>query len=70
MDSSRGGPGHPLSTEDIETKFMLNATRVLLSHEAADVARRIRDLPAAQRVTSMSVEHPANGRRKRYHGTL
>ncbi|WFE33894.1 MmgE/PrpD family protein [Micromonospora sp. WMMD975] len=58
VHSSRGGPDHPLSTEDIEAKFMLNATRVLPSPEAADVARRIRDLPATPRVTSMLAAGP------------
>ena len=53
VHSSRGGPEHPLSTEDLETKFILNATRALPPHEAADTASRVRGLPNTQRVTSV-----------------
>ena len=47
VHSSRGGPGTPLSLDELETKYRLNASRVL-SAEAVDVlAARVRALPLA-----------------------
>jgi 2-methylcitrate dehydratase PrpD len=42
--SSRGGPEHPLSLDELETKFRLNATQVLTPEAAGDVAAKIRAL--------------------------
>ncbi|OPC79650.1 2-methylcitrate dehydratase [Embleya scabrispora] len=44
VHSSRGGPGRPLSLEELETKYRLNATRVLSGADADALAARIRGL--------------------------
>jgi 2-methylcitrate dehydratase PrpD len=48
--SSRGGPENPLSAEDLDRKFTLNAGRVLAPDEIARLSARIRALPNAPRV--------------------
>lgn len=45
--ASRGGPGHPLSLNELQTKFELNAQRSLLPEQARALAGRIRALPKA-----------------------
>jgi 2-methylcitrate dehydratase PrpD len=53
VHSSRGGPEHPLSADDLHTKFTLNATRVLSGSAAAAVAARVRALPTTERAASL-----------------
>jgi len=53
VHSSRGGPEHPLSSEDLQTKFLLNATRVVTEQAAAAIATRVRSTPLVERVTSL-----------------
>jgi len=48
--SSRGGPEHPLSTDELQTKFTLNATQRISADQAADLASAIRTLPSAASV--------------------
>jgi 2-methylcitrate dehydratase PrpD len=43
--SSRGGPGHPLTLDELQTKFELNAQRSVSVEQARVVAERIRALP-------------------------
>ncbi|UGY91921.1 MmgE/PrpD family protein [Streptomyces gobiensis] len=43
--SSRGGPGSPLTLNELETKYRLNAARVLPEEAATALASRIRALP-------------------------
>jgi 2-methylcitrate dehydratase PrpD len=40
VDANRGGPGNPLSADELATKFRLNAARVL----PAEVSTRITEL--------------------------
>lgn len=51
--SSRGGPAHPLSTAEIETKFALNARRALCDGQADRVADSIGGLADAPVVTRL-----------------
>ncbi|GAA3203369.1 MmgE/PrpD family protein [Actinocorallia longicatena] len=41
VDSSRGGPGHPLSPADLRTKFLLNAARALPEERARALAEAV-----------------------------
>jgi hypothetical protein len=41
--ANRGGPGNPLSTPELCTKFTSNATRTLSSSSAAQLGRLILD---------------------------
>jgi 2-methylcitrate dehydratase PrpD len=50
VHSSRGGPEHPLSADDLQTKFRHNAEQVLTAAEAAALAGRLRSLPDVERV--------------------
>ncbi len=50
VHSSRGGPEHPLSAEELRTKFRLNAEQVLTPAEAAALDARLRSLPDVERV--------------------
>lgn len=51
--SSRGGPGHPLTLDELRTKFELNAQRSLPAEQAVLVADRIRALSSAAVVTRL-----------------
>lgn len=53
VDVNRGGPGNPLSTDELATKVRLNASRVLDDDVAADVADAGLDLPSAPDVTRL-----------------
>lgn len=44
VHSSRGGPEHPLSLDELETKYTLNACRVLAPEAAAALAKEVRGL--------------------------
>ncbi|WP_326696868.1 MmgE/PrpD family protein [Streptomyces sp. NBC_01754] len=52
--SSRGGPEFPLTAGELALKFELNAGRVLTPAEATAVRDRIRALPGAPRVESLT----------------
>jgi 2-methylcitrate dehydratase PrpD len=52
--SSRGGPEHPLSADEITAKFHLNARRVLTEERARDVAASVRALPVAPTITGLT----------------
>jgi len=53
VDTNRGGPQRPLSTEELATKVRLNASRVLDADAAAAVARAGLALPGAPDVTGL-----------------
>ena len=53
MDANRGGPGRPLSTEELATKVRLNASRVLDAEQAAAVASAGVALPGAPDVSGL-----------------
>ncbi|WP_084000229.1 MmgE/PrpD family protein [Actinomadura kijaniata] len=44
VDSSRGGPGHPLTRAELLTKFRLNAARALPGGRAAELVRAVEGL--------------------------
>ncbi|MCF2531514.1 MmgE/PrpD family protein [Yinghuangia soli] len=62
VDSSRGGPGSPLSLDELETKYRLNAERVLDPAAAADLAARIRALPDLPEVSGVLPHLPETAR--------
>lgn len=69
VDSSRGGPGHPLSADELETKFRMNAARALTPEETDTVAAAVRALPESGRITAglwsvLSAERSAGPRRE------
>lgn len=45
VDANRGGPGRPLSADELKTKFMSNATRALPEPQASELAGAIVDDP-------------------------
>jgi 2-methylcitrate dehydratase PrpD len=47
VEKNRGGPGNPLSADELATKFRLNAARVLAEDEAKEVSAAAFDLPNA-----------------------
>ncbi|AZK97688.1 MULTISPECIES: MmgE/PrpD family protein [Streptomyces] len=47
VDSSRGGPGHPLSRAELLTKFRLNAERGTTPERARQLAHAVGSLPTA-----------------------
>jgi len=47
VDENRGGPGRPLSTEELATKLRLNASRVFDAEQAAALAQAGLGLPDA-----------------------
>jgi 2-methylcitrate dehydratase PrpD len=53
VHSSRGGPGHPLTADELRTKFELNVRRVLSAERATQIAARIRGLPSLDRVVDL-----------------
>jgi len=46
VDVNRGGPGNPLTAEELAAKFAMNAQRVLDDEARAQVAKEVLDLPA------------------------
>jgi 2-methylcitrate dehydratase PrpD len=46
VDVNRGGPGNPLTAEELAAKFAMNAQRVLDDEGRAQVAKEVLDLPA------------------------
>jgi hypothetical protein len=50
---NRGGPGDPLTDDELATKFRDNATTVLDEVAAKDLEVRIRDLGSASDVGSV-----------------
>jgi len=53
VDANRGGPGRPLSTEELATKVRLNASRVLDAEQAAAVGNAGVALPGAPDVSGL-----------------
>jgi hypothetical protein len=53
VDANRGGPEHPLSTDELATKVRLNASRVLDTEQAAAVANAGVALPSAPDVSGL-----------------
>jgi 2-methylcitrate dehydratase PrpD len=53
VHSSLGGPEHPLTTEQLELKFQLNAARVLEPEHVARLTDRLVKLPSAERIDSL-----------------
>ena len=51
---NRGGPGNPLSSEELAAKFRLNATRLLTSEQADRVTELTYGLPAAPDLTALA----------------
>ncbi|WP_232836042.1 MmgE/PrpD family protein [Actinocorallia populi] len=50
VDSSRGGPGHPLPAADLRTKFLLNAARAIPQDRAEALAQAVAALADTPRV--------------------
>lgn len=46
VDVNRGGPGNPLTAEELAAKFAMNAQRVLDDEARTQVAKEVLDLPA------------------------
>ena len=63
VDTNRGGPERPLSTDELATKVRLNASRVLDADAAAAVARAGLALPGAP--GRLRPHGPGAGRRRR-----
>ncbi|MGI5270061.1 MmgE/PrpD family protein [Nonomuraea sp. CA-218870] len=53
VHSSRGGPEHPLSIDELERKYALNAARVLAPEAVAALAKEVRGLAARDDVTGL-----------------
>ncbi|MGW0808666.1 MmgE/PrpD family protein [Nonomuraea sp. NPDC002799] len=53
VDSSRGGPEHPLSAADLETKFRNNATRALPETQVRELAETVAELGTTRTVTDV-----------------
>lgn len=53
VHSSRGGPEHPLTPDELQVKFVLNVGRLQSAERAAPLSARIRDLPNVERVTAL-----------------
>jgi len=51
---NRGGPGNPLSSEELATKFRLNATRLLTEEQADRVTELTYGLPSAPDLTALA----------------
>jgi hypothetical protein len=63
QDPHRGGPGNPLSDEELATKFHLNATRTLPEARATELATRTLTLPEATSLTPLTtLLPPGDGR--------
>jgi 2-methylcitrate dehydratase PrpD len=53
VEVNRGGPGNPLSADELATKFRLNAARVLTEETAQDVSALAFDLPVSPGVRAL-----------------
>ncbi|TMR32096.1 MmgE/PrpD family protein [Nonomuraea zeae] len=53
VDSSRGGPEHPLSADELETKFRSNAGQALPQGQVGELAEAARKLGTARTVTDL-----------------
>lgn len=53
VDSSRGGPEHPLSREELEVKFRLNAQRALPDERVDELVSAVRELAEAATVARL-----------------
>ncbi len=53
VHSSRGGPEHPLTIDELQTKYELNAARVLPASAAAALADEVRGLPGRAKVAGL-----------------
>ena len=63
VEVNRGGPGNPLSDEELATKFHLNATRTLPEARATELATRTLTLPEATSLTPLTtLLPPGDGR--------
>jgi len=56
VDANRGGPQHPLSSEELAEKFRLNAARSLPEDTARRVAANVLDLPSATDVSALMAD--------------
>jgi len=54
VEVNRGGPGNPLSDEELARKFHDNAVRSLPEERAAEIAARTLALPDAQSVEDLT----------------
>src|ERR1700681_4743154 len=54
IEANRGGPGNPLSDEELARKFHDNAVRSLPEERAAELAARTLALPDAQSVEDLT----------------
>ncbi|MDX6744086.1 MmgE/PrpD family protein [Actinocorallia sp. A-T 12471] len=54
VDVNRGGPGDPLTADELALKFRLNATRLLTDVEADEVTARTYGLPDAPDLTAFT----------------
>jgi 2-methylcitrate dehydratase PrpD len=54
VNVNRGGPGNPLSSEELATKFRLNATRLLTPEQADRVTELTYGLPSAPDLSSLA----------------
>jgi 2-methylcitrate dehydratase PrpD len=53
IDVNRGGPGNPLTADELAAKFGMNAQRVLDDEARAQVAKEVLDLPDRADVTAV-----------------
>jgi 2-methylcitrate dehydratase PrpD len=58
VEVNRGGPGNPLSDEELATTFHLNATRTLPEARATELATRTLTLPEATSLTPLTTLLP------------
>ena len=53
VDVNRGGPGNPLTADELAAKFGMNAQRVLDDEARAQVAKEVLDLPDREDVAAV-----------------
>jgi 2-methylcitrate dehydratase PrpD len=63
VEVNRGGPGNPLSDEELARKFHDNAVRSLPEERAAELAARTLALPDAQSVEDLTALLTSAGER-------
>ena len=63
VEVNRGGPGNPLSDEELARKFHDNAVRSLPEERAAELAARTLALPDAQSVEDLAALLTSAGER-------
>jgi len=61
VEVNRGGPGNPLSDEELARKFHDNAVRSLSAERAAEIAARTLALPDAQGVEDLTAAADLGG---------